>query len=69
MKSTGLGGISVWSMDLDDFNGICGPKYPLMTTIFNEMGGNDIHRYATSLFLLFDFLRHVIIIINIKPDT
>lgn len=48
VKSKGFGGVAVWSMALDDFNGICGPKYPLMTAIFNEMGGNDIHGYPTN---------------------
>ena len=30
MKDQGLAGTMVWSVDWDDFNAICGEKYPLM---------------------------------------
>ncbi|XP_063537837.1 acidic mammalian chitinase-like [Cydia strobilella] len=29
-KEMGLGGIMYWAVDLDDFNGLCGDKYPLI---------------------------------------
>lgn len=30
-KTMGLGGIMYWAVDLDDFNGLCGDKYPLIS--------------------------------------
>lgn len=32
-RSCGLGGVMVWSLAADDFRGICGTKYPLLSTI------------------------------------
>lgn len=31
-------GVMVFNNDLDDFRGVCGPKNPLMTVIFNKVG-------------------------------
>ena len=46
MKSESFGGIAVWSLALDDFNGDCGKKYPLMTAIFEKMRGNASFVYV-----------------------
>lgn len=32
-----LGGLFVWSIDLDDFRGYCGKKWPLMSTVLNNL--------------------------------
>lgn len=32
-KKLGLGGMMLWSVETDDFKGICGEKYPLLKTI------------------------------------
>ncbi|XP_056635629.1 chitinase-3-like protein 1 [Diorhabda sublineata] len=33
----GVAGIMVWTMDTDDFNGLCGNKYPLINTVKNRL--------------------------------
>ena len=30
MKGMGLAGVMIWALDDDDFNAICGEKYPLL---------------------------------------
>ncbi|KAI7815262.1 chitinase [Rhyzopertha dominica] len=37
-KSMSLGGIMVWSVETDDFRGVCGTKYPILRTINNGLG-------------------------------
>lgn len=34
-KAHNLGGVMVWSIETDDFRGICGEKYPLLKTLNN----------------------------------
>lgn len=33
IQEMGLGGVMVWSLDLDDFKGLCGPPYPLVRAV------------------------------------
>ncbi|XP_076759553.1 chitinase-3-like protein 1 isoform X1 [Xylocopa sonorina] len=40
VKSMGLGGMMMWSVDTDDFRGNCGEKYPLLSTINRVLRGN-----------------------------
>ncbi|XP_041971421.1 chitinase-3-like protein 1 [Aricia agestis] len=39
--SRGIGGVMLWSIETDDFHGICGEKFPLLNTI-NRVMANQI---------------------------
>lgn len=39
MQDMNLGGVFVWAADLDDFKGVCGLKWPLLTTINRHLRG------------------------------
>ncbi|KAJ8680393.1 hypothetical protein QAD02_016180 [Eretmocerus hayati] len=39
VKKMGLGGMMVWSLETDDFKGICGEKYPLLNVINQNLRG------------------------------
>ncbi|XP_066149390.1 acidic mammalian chitinase-like [Euwallacea fornicatus] len=39
VKDTGLGGVMLWSVDTDDFKGLYGEKYPLLTTVNLSLNG------------------------------
>uniref|UniRef100_A0A914PDL4 Chitinase n=1 Tax=Panagrolaimus davidi TaxID=227884 RepID=A0A914PDL4_9BILA len=43
LKQNGFGGAFVWTLDFDDFKGVCpgGTKFPLLNTIKNELGGGS----------------------------
>ncbi|CAL7949852.1 unnamed protein product [Xylocopa violacea] len=37
INSEKLGGAMIWPIDLDDFHGNCGKKYPLLSTLYNGL--------------------------------
>ncbi|XP_034193394.1 putative chitinase 10 isoform X2 [Osmia lignaria lignaria] len=44
VRSTGLGGVSLWSVDLDDFQGICGNPWPMLNAAIESIGFYDEKR-------------------------
>jgi len=45
VNSLGLGGVSVWSIETDDFHGYCGgTKFPLITAAVNQLQGGASNR-------------------------
>jgi GH18 family chitinase len=52
LKSERLGGAMVWSIDTDDFKGLCGhEKYPLLKTISGELNGGMLYFGMKPIFL------------------
>lgn len=39
--SNRLGGAFVWTLDMDDFNGACGTKYPMMFAVIHGLREYD----------------------------
>ncbi|KAL6266443.1 hypothetical protein P5V15_003293 [Pogonomyrmex californicus] len=38
VRAMGLGGVSLWSLDLDDFQGICGNPWPMLNAAVRSLG-------------------------------
>nr|CAD7578249.1 unnamed protein product [Timema californicum] len=42
VKAKNLGGAMIWSVETDDFRGICGDKYPLLNAINSVLNGQSL---------------------------
>ena len=40
LKREGLGGAVIWAIDLDDFLGLCGKRWPLLTAVRSSLLSN-----------------------------
>lgn len=43
VEKLSLGGVMLWSLESDDFNGICGTPWPLVTTVKTYIGQSKIN--------------------------
>lgn len=54
LQEMGLGGVMVWSLDLDDFKGVCGPPYPLVRSVRAALSAGtqqNSHLYSLHIFI------------------
>lgn len=43
LKEEGFGGVMIWSVDMDDYRGVCGTgKYPLINAMKQELAGYTV---------------------------
>jgi hypothetical protein len=49
VQEMNLGGVFVWAADLDDFKGVCGVKWPLLSTINRHLRGKNLHLGLSNL--------------------
>ena len=52
VKEKGLGGAMIWAVDLDDYLGSCGARWPLLSTMNRHLRREFYHRVRIIVLIL-----------------
>lgn len=68
--SSGLAGAAAWAVDMDDFRGLCGSPFPILSAISKTLNGNKMFMTIFLFnYLLLLCLRHTCFITGEEVQT